>query len=351
MTGFRKITRIILVSLFALLVVLSPLHSTPAVRADVKPLVIGAIPDQDPDKLQRLNGKVADYLSKELGIPVQYKPVQDYAAAVTAFKVGDLQLVWFGGLTGVQARLQVKGAQAIAQRDIDATFHSVFIANKDSGIKPFDKQEDLTVLKGHTFTFGSESSTSGRTMPQYYLLQAGVQLTDFKGQPGYSGSHDATIKLVDAGSFDAGVLNEQVWKARVADGKVNPDNVYVIWRTPQYFDYHWVIRPDVTQTYGDDIIKRVTDALLKLDPSVPDQKEILDLYGAKKFITTTNDNYSQIEQVGRQLGLIKTDDASATAIATGAATQSATSAATSAATSVATTSATTPATASPTQAK
>src|SRR5687767_13383522 len=92
-----------------------------------RPLVISAIPDQDPEKLQRLYSTVAEYLSQELGVPVIYKPLTDYTASVTAFKVGDLDLVWYGGLTGVQARLQVEGAEAILQRDIDEKFHSVFI--------------------------------------------------------------------------------------------------------------------------------------------------------------------------------------------------------------------------------
>ena len=131
-----------------------------------EPFVIGAIPDQDPEKLQRRFGLLADYLEGELGVPVEYIPVTDYAASVTAFRVGDLDMVWFGGLTGVQARLQVDDAQAIIQRDIDEQFHSIFIANKDSGITPIEDISDLNQLAGHSFTFGSESSTSGRLMPQ-----------------------------------------------------------------------------------------------------------------------------------------------------------------------------------------
>src|SRR5215813_10478311 len=148
-----------------------------------RPFTISAIPDQDPEKLQRLYGDVATYLSTELGVPVAYRPVTDYTASVTAFKVGELDMVWYGGLTGVQARLQVPGAHAIAQRDIDDQFHCVFIANKATDIT------DLASLKGHTFTFGSESSTSGRLMPQYFLAEAGVKLDDFKGKNGFSGSH------------------------------------------------------------------------------------------------------------------------------------------------------------------
>lgn len=270
-----------------------------------KPFVTGAIPDQDPEKLQRLYGKLADYLTKELGVPVEYKPVTDYAAAVTAFKVGDLDMVWFGGLTGVQARLQVPGAEAIAQRDIDANFHSVFIANKKSGIAPIKDSKDLQTLKGHTFTFGSESSTSGRLMPQYFLQQAGMKLEDFKGDVGFSKSHDATIELVTAGTYDAGVLNKQVWDSRLKEGKVDLNQVEVIWESPAYYDYHWVINPQVKERYGADFTEKVQAALLKLNPNDPEQKEILELFGASKFIPTENSNYTQIEEIGRQIGKIQ----------------------------------------------
>lgn len=280
--------------------------TSPAGNNDPKVLKVGAIPDQDPEKLQRLYDKVAKYLEKELKVKVVYKPVTDYAAAVTAFKVGDLDLVWFGGLTGVQARLQVPGAQAIAQRDIDENFHSVFIANKKSGIKPtIDVQKGLVGLKGHTFTFGSESSTSGRLMPQYFLQQAGIKLEDFKGEVGFSKSHDATLELVQAGTYDAGVMNEQVWESRLQEGKADVSKVDLIWRTPAYHDYHWVLNPSVKDRFGQDFTQKVQNAFLKLAITNKEQKEILDLFGADKFIKTQNSNYAEIEKIGREIGKIK----------------------------------------------
>lgn len=272
----------------------------PQAASSQPPLIVSAIPDQDPEKLQRLYGALVDYLSAELGIPVVYKPVSDYAASVTGFKVGDLDLVWYGGLTGVQARLQTPGAHAIAQRDIDPNFLTVFIANPASGIA------SLEDLKGRTFTFGSESSTSGRLMPQYFLQEAGVTLDDFKGEPGFSGSHDKTLELVTAGAFEAGALNFQVWKARVADGKVDESKVAVFYTTPGYYDYHWVLNPTVAERYGADMADKIQAALLALDPSVDAHKEILELFGAQKFIPTSDENYAIIEQIGRETGLIVT---------------------------------------------
>jgi phosphonate transport system substrate-binding protein len=295
---FRFLSAFILVYLFVFTPACSRTGGPP--QTSRRALIISAIPDQDAERLQRLYGALAQYLSGELNVEVKYVPVTDYAASVTAFKVGDLDLVWYGGLTGTQARLLVPGAHALVQRDIDGEFHSVIIANKARGIG------SLGDLRGHTFTFGSESSTSGRLMPQYFLSKEGVAVTDFKGEPGFSGSHDKTMKLVAAGAYDAGAVNEQVWKSYVDKNAPELAKVKMIWTTPPFHDYHWVIHPSVANRYGVDFPSRIEKALLKLDPSVPEQKYVLDLFGAKKFVPTEDANYAEIEAIGRRLGLIVT---------------------------------------------
>ncbi|MEZ5230624.1 MAG: putative selenate ABC transporter substrate-binding protein [Acidimicrobiales bacterium] len=269
-------------------------------------LKIGAIPDQDPEQLARTYGLVADYLEDAVpGLTVEYVPVTDYQGAVAGFRTGDLDFVWFGGLTGVQARLEVDGANAVAQRDIDAEFTSVFIANTSTGIQPFDDVAGLSALTGTRFTYGSESSTSGRLMPQAFLGQAGIDpAADFDGAVGFSGSHDATIEQVQAGTFETGALNSQVWDSRREDGSVDESAVIEVFRTPSYFDYHWVARPDIDERLGTGATEAVVEALLALDASDPDQAAILDLFGAGSFIRTENANYADIEQVGRDAGLI-----------------------------------------------
>ena len=282
-----------------------PASLLPAAEAQ-QVLRIGAIPDQNPEKLNRLYGLVADELSQQLGVKVSYVPVTDYAAAVSAFRTGSLDLVWFGGLTGVQASLQKPGAQMLAQRDIDAQFYTVFIANARSGIKPIQNQKGLVALKGKRFTFGSESSTSGRLMPQYFLAQAGVKLADFAGgAPGFSGSHDATIALVQSGTYDAGAVNEQVWKSNLRSGKANRSKVDQIWRTPSYPDYLWLGQPNLDQRFGKGFSAKLRQSIISWRPTDPEQKQILSLFGAQQFTTVKPGEYKQIEQVGRQIGKIR----------------------------------------------
>ncbi len=267
-------------------------------------LTIGAIPDQDPEQLARLHPVVAQELSARLGVPVRFRPVTDYAAAVTAFRTGDLQLVWFGGLTGVQARHQVPGARPLAQRDVDRRFRSVFVASRRSGLRPVRDVAGLRALRGRRFTFGSPSSTSGRLMPQLFLERAGVRTGDLRGRAGFSGSHDATLALVASGSYEAGAVNEQVWEQRLAEGEVDRDALRVIWRTPTYHDYAWIARPDLDARFGRGFTDRVGAALRGLDRGGPRARRILRLFGARRFVAVGPRDHDEVARIARRLGLL-----------------------------------------------
>ncbi len=267
-------------------------------------LTITAIPDQDPQDLQRRYSAVSDYLAGKLGVKVTYKPVVDYTASVTSFRRGDVDAAFFGGLSGVQARLQTPGSVLLAQRDIDEAFTSVFIASPDAGIKPFTDVAGLSALKGRSLTYGSEVSTSGRLMPQFFVGEAGVESPDLKGDPGFSGSHDKTIALVEAGTFQVGALNSSVWDKRVQEGKVDPSKAVEIFRTPAYHDYHWLAGGKLDEKFGAGFTEALKAALLDLDGSDQSEKDILGLFSAGSFIPTTVDNYDDIEAVARKLKLI-----------------------------------------------
>ena len=262
-----------------------------------KVLGIAGIPDQNASTLARRYEVLTSYLSEELGVDVEYVPTVSYAAAVTGFEQGDIQMAWFGGLTGVQARLAVPGSRAIAQRPRDTEFHSKFIVQADIAA------EGLGDLRGLTFTFGSESSTSGFLMPTHFLRRAGVDPdTDFNGPPSFSGSHDKTWKLVESGAFQAGVLNEAVWDKAVENGKVDLGKVRVLESTPPFYDYNWTIRGDLDDQFGDGFSNRLRDALLSIDG---EQAEILELFSADSFVASDNSNYDSIREVAESLGIVK----------------------------------------------
>lgn len=266
--------------------------------AHAETFVFTAIPDQDETKLQQRFGKVADYLSKQLGVEVKYIPVKSYAAAITAFRNDQVQLAWFGGLSGVQARRLVPGSQALAQGYEDQAFISYFIANTRTGLKPADTLTDA--LKGKTFTFGSKGSTSGRLMPEYYLRkQFGEAPQKVFSRVGFSGDHTRTIAQVQAGAYQVGAVNYTVWKSELKAGKIDTSKVRVIWQTPTFPDYQWSIRGDVDKRFGAGFTDKVRKALLDMkDP------KLLQSFPRSKFVPASNADYAPIEKTAKAIGLL-----------------------------------------------
>ncbi|MEY3982184.1 MAG: hypothetical protein RLZZ281_1053 [Pseudomonadota bacterium] len=260
-------------------------------------LKVTTIPEEAATEQVRKFGPLTRYLEKSLGMKVEFTPVNDYPAAVEALVNKQVDLVWFGGFTHVQAQIRSGGKViAIAQREEDDNkFRSVFIAQKDSGITK------LPDLKGKEFSFGSQSSTSGHFMPRFNLLKAGVNPDkDFK-RVAYSGAHDATIASVVSGRVAAASLDITVWRKFVSEKKVDTNKVDVFFTTPPFFNYNWSVHADMPSALRD----RIAKALLALDMNTPEGKEILTLNRATRYVATKNENYKQFEEAGRMMGLIK----------------------------------------------
>ncbi len=212
----------------------------------LKELKVSAIPDEAPTELLRKFKPLGAYLEKQLGMPVKFVPVADYAGVVEALAADRLDMAWLGGFTFVQARLKTGNAIPLVQREQDQQFTSKFIT-ADPQVK------SLQDLKGKTFAFGSVSSTSGSLMPRYFMQKDGIVPEQFFSRVAYSGAHDATVAWVQAGKVDAGVLNASVWQKLVDSGKVDTAKVKVFATTPTYYDYNWTVRGNLDPALAEKI--------------------------------------------------------------------------------------------------
>ena len=266
-----------------------------ALPAQAQSLKVSAIPDEAPTELLRKFKPLGAYLEKETGMKVDFTPVNDYPAVVEGLAGRRIDLAWLGGFTFVQARIRTGNAIPIAQRAEDEKFLSTYIVPANSTART------LQDLKGKTFVFGSPSSTSGHLMPRFFLLQAGINPDKDFTRIAFSGAHDATVAFVASGRADGGVLNTSVWEKLIEKGDPNAKAVRAIGNTPPYYDYNWTVRGDLDPA----LVKKLTDAFLKLDATNPAHKEILDLQRASKFIATRAENYKGIEEAARSAGLLK----------------------------------------------
>jgi phosphonate transport system substrate-binding protein len=81
--------------------------------------------------------------------------------------------------------------------------------------------------------------------------------------------------------------------------------VRVIWQTPTYVDYHWVVRPGLDQRFGKGFTNRLQKALLNINKKSENGRTVLELFAAESFIPAKESQYESIEKVGRQLGKIR----------------------------------------------
>ncbi|MGB6137706.1 MAG: putative selenate ABC transporter substrate-binding protein [Shewanella sp.] len=256
-----------------------------------------AIPDEDESQLRTRFDKVAVYLSEQLDVEVKYVPVKSYSAAVTAFRNNQVQLAWFGGLSGVQARRLVPGSEAIAQGFEDQFFKSYIIAHHSTELAASDR---FPVLNGYTFTFGSKDSTSGRLMPQYFIEDnLGKPVEETFKRIGFSGDHSRTISQVEAGVYQVGAVNYKVWDTAVEKGEVDTTKVSVIWQSPTYPDYQWTVHSGVDTVYGTGFKEKLTRALLNMK-----DKNLLDSFPRESFVPAQNSDYDPIERVAKAIGML-----------------------------------------------
>ena len=263
-----------------------------------KTFTFTAIPDQDETQLKKRFSQFATYLSHELDMDVKFVPVKSYAASIAAFRNNQVQLAWFGGLSGVKARLIVPGSVAIAQGVEDPVFKSYIIANTSTKLENSDVIPKKVL--GKNFTFGSKGSTSGRLMPEYYIRKTfNKSPNDVFNKVGFSGNHSKTISLVQSGAYQVGAVNFKVWDRELAEGKIDTSKVKIIYTTPTYPDYQFTARGDLDKEYGKGFTAKLTKAILNLK-----DKKILAGFPRSGFIKATNADFQPVLDVAREIGLV-----------------------------------------------
>ena len=278
-------------TLFLLLLALGCKGSRDA--ASPPALRLAMIPSTDPGKIVRESQPLVSYLEKETGSHIELVVPTNYAAVVEAIANDKVDIAYLGGFTFVQASKRA-GVKPLVQRERDQNFHSVFITQPASGI------EALSDLKGHTFAFGDVNSTSGHLMPAFYMREAGIDPAGLS-KTLYTGGHDATALAVANGKVDAGAMDELVLGNMLKSGRVSDSQVKVFYTTPAFFDYVWAARKGLDPKLQADFAA----AFMKLDASNAENKVVLDLLNATKYVRAEDANYDKLRQAARAEGLLQ----------------------------------------------
>ena len=247
-------------SLLTLLVLVASPFPYTGLAADKPVIRFGVIPRYNPLVMYKRYQPIMDYLSAETPYRFELKISKDYSEAVRFLQQGVTQVSSLGDVTFAEANLRYQAIPILKPLNKDGTpfYRSAIIVRADSRLK------SITELRGRTVAFGSSHSTSGNLIPRYLLWENGVGLRDLKSFSNLQ-HHDAVAKAVLKGQFDAGAVKDVVAEKYRSHGLR-----ILAWSAP-IPSVPLVVRKDTPP----EVVKALTEALLKLDPRNPKHKEIM----------------------------------------------------------------------------
>jgi phosphonate transport system substrate-binding protein len=140
-----------------------------------------------------------NYLSKELGIKVNLRIANDYAAVIEGQRAGNIHIAYHGAASFARARVTgVKADAFVIDVNADGSkgYYSVFYVLAKS---PYQKLDDL---KGKNLGLVDPNSTSGNNMPRFKLNQMGIEPESFFSQVVFTGSHENALLALAQGTVD-----------------------------------------------------------------------------------------------------------------------------------------------------
>lgn len=251
---------------------------------------VAILPDRNKEVLQAKHLNFFNYLTQKTGVNYQIIVPANYNEALNLFIKNEVQMAFLGGVTFLKAHLEIN-AIPLVSRYSDTKFTSVILTST------INKAQKVADLKNHSFSFGSQLSTSGHLMPRYFLQEKNISPELFFSKVTYSGAHDKTALLVEEGHVEAGALNSQVAENMFNDGRLTHEMTKILWRSPKFQDYVWAISPDVAEQ----VTLSIREAFLDLSEETPEMAAILRSLNAEYFVPVGLNDFTTLQQILTQL--------------------------------------------------
>lgn len=162
-------------------------------------ITFAVIPAENGSGVTERYGPFVSYLSKELGIKVNLRVANDYAAVIEGQRAGNIHIGYYGPASFARARLTgVKTDAFVIDVNADGSkgYYSVFYVLAKS---PYQKIEDL---KGKNLGLVDPNSTSGNNMPRFKLNAMGIDPDAYFSKVVFTGSHENAVLALAQGTVD-----------------------------------------------------------------------------------------------------------------------------------------------------
>lgn len=266
-------------------------------------LRLALIPAEDIEEMIRAFAPAKQYLEKELGMKIEEFKATDYTAVVEAMRSKKIDVAYFGPFSYVLAAKRANAVAIIGGSEGDgklATYHSVFITHRDSGLKTMEDVKARS--KQLTVSFVDPASTSGHLIPRGGLEAMGIQVDkDFK-EIIFAGGHDASVLAVKARKVDIGATWEGGLQRVIDKGLTTKEEVLVIWKSAPIPRSPVAARGDLDSS----LIQKIQQAFLNMPQKAPEAFKQFEAKWEKNkgYVKVNDSDYDYIRQIAIKLGKI-----------------------------------------------
>ncbi|MBV8084378.1 MAG: phosphate/phosphite/phosphonate ABC transporter substrate-binding protein, partial [Chloroflexi bacterium] len=238
---------------------------------------------------------VVDYLSKTIGLKINYVQTTSYSSVIEAMRAGKVDLASYGPLSYVIAKDQANAISLVAipqQTDGTLGYHSEIITNVNSGIT------DVKQLQGKTFAFADPASTSGYLFPQLMLYDDGV--TDYKSffkTTSFSGGHQQSLVAIANNKVDAAGVCDTCIAGFIQAGIAKQSDIRVLQTSPLIPPSPWAIRADIDPA----LHQAILNAFLNEPPEVIEAAELLKTPPKYPYQAIPDSAYDPVRQLSTKL--------------------------------------------------
>lgn len=258
-------------------------------------LVVGLIPERNIFKQIERYQPLANYLRAKTGIEVKLKVLSRYGNIVDNFKSAELDGAFFGSFTYAlgHARLGLTVLARPEDANGVSTYYGVIFVRKDSGIRT------AKAMKGKRFAFVDKATTAGYLLPlEYFRNNAIADYKTYFREAYFAGTHEDAIYDVLNRKADIGAAKNTVYQRLAnADGRITRD-LLILARSPEVPENGLAVRGDI----GEPIKAALKAALIDMDKDAAG-KQVLEAFGARRFVATSDSDYQPVFDYARAAGI------------------------------------------------
>ncbi len=259
------------------------LVSTSVFSKEVVPF--GFCPKYDLPRMNQLYQPFIDYLNEHTPYQFEMKLSNFYHDTIIRIAKGEIPIASCGPIPYIKTKekCNVLPILRTLNKKGDPYYRGMIMTQRDGSIR------NLQDLKGRSFAFGDELSTTGYILPRYYLLKAGIDLKDLK-QYGFYKNHDFVIEAILQREFDAGAVKDIIAQKYQGMGLRSIHVTEPIPTVPIF------VKADAPK----EMVRSVRGALLKLNPKKLEHQKIMSQWDDEfkyGFSEASDSDYDSIRNI------------------------------------------------------